>query len=40
MGAMGKRKKIYIDKKNHTLILPMSKRYVPFHISIIKNVSK
>ena len=32
--------KIYVDLKNDTVILPIFKMMVPFHINLIKNVSK
>lgn len=32
--------KIFIDKKNSTIILPILKSMVPFHISLIKNATK
>jgi nucleosome binding factor SPN SPT16 subunit len=32
--------KIYVDVKNDTVILPIFKMMVPFHVSLIKNVSK
>ncbi len=35
-----KRQKIRIDTRNTSLILPIMGEYVPFHISVIKNISK
>lgn len=32
--------KIYVDNKTDTIILPISKTMVPFHASLIKNISK
>jgi nucleosome binding factor SPN SPT16 subunit len=32
--------KIYVDSRNDTVILPIFKMMVPFHITLIKNVSK
>jgi nucleosome binding factor SPN SPT16 subunit len=32
--------KIYVDTKNDSVILPIFKSMVPFHVSLIKNVSK
>ncbi len=32
--------KIYVDNKTDTVILPISKMMVPFHASLIKNISK
>jgi nucleosome binding factor SPN SPT16 subunit len=32
--------KIYVDTKNDSIILPVFKIMVPFHVSLIKNVSK
>ena len=32
--------KIFVDSRNDTLILPIFRMMVPFHISLIKNVSK
>ena len=31
---------IYIDKKKESLLVPIGKRIIPFHVSTIKNVSK
>jgi nucleosome binding factor SPN SPT16 subunit len=32
--------KIIIDKKNFTILLPIFKKIVPFHIALIKNATK
>ena len=32
--------KIFLDQKHYTIILPLFKRMVPFHIGLIKNTSK
>ena len=35
-----KKNQIYVDNKNHTILLPINGRHIPFHIHILKSVVK
>lgn len=35
-----KKNQIYVDNKNHTILLPINGKHIPFHIHTLKNVVK
>ena len=35
-----KKNQIYVDSKNHAILLPINGRHIPFNIHTLKNVVK